>query len=49
MNESTPLKLAVIGAGPVGLALALHPKNHDYVGAHNRIFDGSLDSHALVD
>ena len=24
MNESTPLKLAVIGAGPVGLALALH-------------------------
>jgi 2-octaprenyl-6-methoxyphenol hydroxylase len=24
MNESTPLKLAVIGAGPVGLTLALH-------------------------
>ncbi len=24
MNESTPLKIAVIGAGPVGLALALH-------------------------
>jgi 2-octaprenyl-6-methoxyphenol hydroxylase len=24
MNESIPLKLAVIGAGPVGLALALH-------------------------
>ena len=24
MNESSPLKLAVIGAGPVGLALALH-------------------------
>ena len=24
MNESTPLKLAVVGAGPVGLALALH-------------------------
>ena len=24
MNESTPLRLAVIGAGPVGLALALH-------------------------
>jgi len=24
MNESRPLKLAVIGAGPVGLALALH-------------------------
>ncbi|MEO5843485.1 MAG: FAD-dependent monooxygenase [Caldimonas sp.] len=24
MNDSTPLKLAVIGAGPVGLALALH-------------------------
>ena len=24
MTESTPLKLAVIGAGPVGLALALH-------------------------
>src|SRR6185369_17099879 len=24
MNESTNLKLAVIGAGPVGLALALH-------------------------
>ena len=24
MNESTALKLAVIGAGPVGLALALH-------------------------
>ncbi len=27
MNESTPLKLAVIGAGPVGLALALHAAN----------------------
>jgi 2-octaprenyl-6-methoxyphenol hydroxylase len=24
MNESSPLKLAVVGAGPVGLALALH-------------------------
>ena len=24
MNESTPLKLAVVGAGPVGLSLALH-------------------------
>jgi 2-octaprenyl-6-methoxyphenol hydroxylase len=24
MNDSTPLKLAVVGAGPVGLALALH-------------------------
>jgi 2-octaprenyl-6-methoxyphenol hydroxylase len=24
MNESTPLKLAIVGAGPVGLALALH-------------------------
>jgi 2-octaprenyl-6-methoxyphenol hydroxylase len=24
MNESTPLKLAVVGAGPVGIALALH-------------------------
>ena len=27
MNESSPLKLAVIGAGPVGLALALHAAN----------------------
>jgi 2-octaprenyl-6-methoxyphenol hydroxylase len=27
MNESTPLKLAVVGAGPVGLALALHAAN----------------------
>jgi 2-octaprenyl-6-methoxyphenol hydroxylase len=27
MNESTPLKIAVIGAGPVGLALALHAAN----------------------
>src|SRR5450755_945858 len=27
MNESTPLQLAVIGAGPVGLALALHAAN----------------------
>ena len=27
MNESTALKLAVIGAGPVGLALALHAAN----------------------
>src|SRR4249919_3054067 len=24
MNESSPLKLAIVGAGPVGLALALH-------------------------
>src|SRR5678815_3315045 len=24
MNDSTPLKLAVVGAGPVGLALVLH-------------------------
>ncbi len=27
MNESTPLQLAVVGAGPVGLALALHAAN----------------------
>jgi len=27
MNESTPLRLAVVGAGPVGLALALHAAN----------------------
>ncbi len=27
MNDSTPLKIAVIGAGPVGLALALHAAN----------------------
>jgi len=27
MNETTPLKLAVVGAGPVGLALALHAAN----------------------
>ncbi len=27
MNEPTPLKLAVVGAGPVGLALALHAAN----------------------
>jgi len=27
MNESTSLKLAVVGAGPVGLALALHAAN----------------------
>src|SRR6187401_2461922 len=27
MNESSPLKLAVVGAGPVGLALALHAAN----------------------
>ena len=27
MTESTPLKIAVIGAGPVGLALALHAAN----------------------
>lgn len=27
MNESTPLKLAVVGAGPVGIALALHAAN----------------------
>ncbi|MEO6363641.1 MAG: FAD-dependent monooxygenase [Caldimonas sp.] len=27
MNESTSLKLAVVGAGPVGLALALHASN----------------------
>ena len=27
MNESTPLKLAVVGAGPVGLALALNAAN----------------------
>jgi 2-octaprenyl-6-methoxyphenol hydroxylase len=27
MNETSPLKLAVVGAGPVGLALALHAAN----------------------
>jgi 2-octaprenyl-6-methoxyphenol hydroxylase len=38
MNESTPLKLAVIGAGPVGLALALHAA-HALPDAEITVFD----------
>ena len=38
MNESTPLKIAVIGAGPVGLALALHAA-HALADAEVTLFD----------
>jgi 2-octaprenyl-6-methoxyphenol hydroxylase len=38
MNDSTPLKIAVIGAGPVGLALALHAANA-LPGASVTLFD----------
>jgi 2-octaprenyl-6-methoxyphenol hydroxylase len=38
MNESTPLKLAVVGAGPVGLALALHAA-HALPDAEVTLFD----------
>ena len=38
MNESTPLKLAVVGAGPVGLSLALHAA-HALPDAEITLFD----------
>jgi 2-octaprenyl-6-methoxyphenol hydroxylase len=38
MNESKPLKLAVVGAGPVGLALALHAA-HALPEAEITLFD----------
>ncbi len=39
MNETTPLKLAVVGAGPVGLALALHAASA-LPDAEITLFDG---------